>query len=139
MATRQRSLTKAEVQARSEFRYQLRRFERVGEQAAREQGVTYPQYLLLLHALGTPERDWAYVGELAERMQLEHHSTVGLVSRCEIAGLVERRADPDDRRQVQVHVTRSGRARVMAIASAHEEELDALLRQLKAARKRIPG
>jgi DNA-binding MarR family transcriptional regulator len=139
VATKRRSLEKAELQARSEFRYQLRRFERVGEQSARDEGITYPQYLLLLHALGAPERDWAYVGELAERMQLEHHSTVGLVSRCATAGLVERRPDPEDRRQVQVHVTRAGRARVMAIASAHDEELDALLRQLKATRKRIPG
>jgi DNA-binding MarR family transcriptional regulator len=133
------SLGKPELQARSEFRYQLRRFERVGEQAARAQGITYPQYLLLLHALGTPERDWAYVGELAERMQLEHHSTVGLVSRCVTAGLAERRPDPDDRRQVQVHVTRAGRSRVSAIASAHEEELAALLRELKKATRRRSG
>jgi DNA-binding MarR family transcriptional regulator len=120
--------------ARSEFRHQLRRFERFGEQAARERGITYPQYLLLLHVLGMPERNWAYVGELADRMQLEHHSTVGLVSRCEAAGLVERRPDEGDRRQVQVHITRAGRAAAIAIAGAHEEELDTLLPYLRATR-----
>lgn len=120
--------------ARSEFRHQLRRFERFGEQAARERGITYPQYLLLLHVLGMPERNWAYVGELAERMQLEHHSTVGLVTRCEAAGLVERRPDEADRRQVQVHITRAGRAAAIAIAGAHEEELDTLLPYLRATR-----
>ena len=134
--TRQRTLDKAELNARSEFRYQLRRFERFGEQAARARGITWPQYLLLLHILGMPERNWALVGELAERMQLEHHSTVGLVSRCEAAGLVERRPDEEDRRQVQVHVTRQGRAAMMAVASAQEDELDALLKFLKAARAR---
>lgn len=134
--TRQRVLSKDELQARSEFRYQLRRFERFGEQAARSKGITYPQYLLLLHVLGTPERNWALVGELAERMQLEHHSTVGLVSRCEAAGLVERRPDPVDRRQVQVHVTRTGRSAVMAVAAAHDEELEALLPLLQGARER---
>lgn len=137
--TRQRVLSKDELQARSEFRYQLRRFERFGEQAARARGITYPQYLLLLHALGMPERNWALVGELAERMQLEHHSTVGLVSRCEAAGLVERRPDPTDRRQVQVHVTRAGRAAVLAIASAHDEELEALLPLLQGTRERRPA
>lgn len=120
--------------ARSEFRHQLRRFERFGEQAARARGITYPQYLLLLHVLGMPDRNWAYVGELADRMQLEHHSTVGLVTRCEAAGLVERRHDEQDRRQVQVHLTREGRGAATAIANAHEEELETLLHYLKAAR-----
>lgn len=131
---RHRILGKAELEARSEFRHQLRRFERFGEQAARERGITYPQYLLLLHLLGMPGRDWALVGEVADRMQLEHHSTVGLVSRCEAAGLVERRRDETDRRQVEVHVTRKGRAAVMAIAAALEDELDALTGHLKTAR-----
>jgi DNA-binding MarR family transcriptional regulator len=125
--------------ARSEFRHQLRRFERFGEQAARARGITYPQYLLLLHVLGTPDRNWAYVGELAERMQLEHHSTVGLVTRCETAGLVERRADEGDRRQVQVHITRAGRAAAIGIARAHEEELDTLLPYLRATRSAREG
>lgn len=126
--------------ARSEFRHQLRRFERFGEQAARARGITYPQYLLLMHVLGMPDRNWAYVGEIAERMQLEHHSTVGLVSRCEAAGLVERRADEQDRRQVQVHVTREGRAAAIGIVREHEEELETLLHYLQAARAaRKPG
>lgn len=131
---RRRILSKAELVARSQFRYELRRFERFGEQAAREHGVTWPQYLLLLHIAGMPGREWALVGELAERLQQEHHSTVGLVSRCEAAGLVERRSGEQDRRQVQVHLTRTGRAAVAAIASAHHEELDALLVHLEAAR-----
>ena len=131
---RKRVLSKAELVSRSEFRYQLRRFERFGEQASREHGITWPQFLLLLHVAGTPGREWALVGELAERLQLEHHSTVGLVSRCEAAGLVERRPGEQDRRQVQVHLTQEGRAAVTAIASAHHEEIDALLLHLEAAR-----
>jgi DNA-binding MarR family transcriptional regulator len=128
--SRRRNFSKAELVMRSEFRHQLRRFERLGEEAARERGVTFAQYLLLLHVAGMPERDWALVGELAERLQLEHHSTVGLVSRCESAGLVERRRCEEDRRQVQVHLTREGRATVTAIASALSEELDTLAHHL---------
>ena len=123
----QRLLSKAELEARSAFRHQLRRFERFGEQAARERGITFAQYLVLLHVEGAPGRAWAHVNELAERLQLEHHSTVGLVSRCEAAGLVERRASDEDRRHVQVHCTRKGRAALQAIASAMENELESLL------------
>jgi DNA-binding MarR family transcriptional regulator len=122
-----RVLSKAELEARSAFRHQLRRFERSGEQAARAHGITFAQYLLLLHVEGAPGRAWAHVNELADRLQLEHHSTVGLVSRCEAAGLVERRASDEDRRHVQVHCTRKGRAAVQAIASRLEEEFESLL------------
>lgn len=128
--SRRRTFSKAELVTRSEFRHQLRRFERIGEDAARERGVTFAQYLLLLHLAGMPERDWALVGELAERLQLEHHSTVGLVSRCETAGLVERRRSEEDRRQVQVHLTRAGRATMAAVASELSEELDTLVHYL---------
>ena len=44
------------------------------------------QYMLLLHVKGFPDRDWATVGELAERPQASPHGTVALVSRCESAG-----------------------------------------------------
>jgi DNA-binding MarR family transcriptional regulator len=128
--SRRKSFSKAELVTRSEFRHQLRRFERIGEEAARERGVTFAQYLLLLHLAGMPERDWALVGELAERLQLEHHSTVGLVSRCESAGLVERRRSDEDRREVQVHLTRAGRATMMAVVNALSGELDTLVQHL---------
>jgi DNA-binding MarR family transcriptional regulator len=52
---------------------------------------------------------------------------VGLVSRCESAGLVERRRSEEDRRQVQVHLTRAGRATMMAVVNALSGELDTLV------------
>lgn len=131
---RPRTLTKTELEVRSEFRHQLRRFECVGEEAARAHGITFTQYLLLLHLAGMPGRDWATVGELAERLQLAPHSTVGLVTRCEAAALVQRRPSAADRRQVEVHLTRPGRAAVMAIAAALEDELGALYEHLGAVR-----
>ena len=128
-----RTLTKREIEARSAFRHQLRRFERFGEDAARSQGVTFPQYLLLLHVKGTPGREWALVGELAQKMILEHHSVVGLVSRCEAAGLVKRRRSIEDARQVEVHLTPKGERALNAIAVAQSGELKALAAYLKAA------
>jgi len=120
-----RTLTKTELEARSAFRHQLRLFERAGEEAARKAGVTFPQYLVLLHAKGMPGRAWALVGELAEKMLLEHHSVVGLVSRCETAGLVKRKRSAEDARQVEVHLTPKGDRTVNSIASAQSNEMKA--------------
>lgn len=99
MKTLTRGLTKANFEQLSEFRYQMRRFERFSEQAAQGEGITPLQYLLLLHIKGYPERDWATVGELAERLQAQHHGVVALVSRCEALDLVRRKVSETDRRR----------------------------------------
>src|SRR5207248_9424061 len=112
------AVTQSELEARSAFRQQLRRFERSGEDAARERGITFSQYLILLHIKGMPGRAWALIGELAQKMLLEHHSVVGLVSRCETAGLVKRKRSAEDARQVEVHLTAKGERAVAAVAGA---------------------
>ena len=71
-----RSLVKTDFEALSEFRYQMRRFERFSEDAARAEGITPLQYLLLLHLKGFPGRPWATVGDLAHRLQIMPHSAV---------------------------------------------------------------
>lgn len=124
------ALGKAEFEARSEFRYRLTCFLRDGEQVAQSAGITFPQYLLLLHVKGTPGRSWALVGELAGRLLLRHHSTVELVSRCEAAGLVERRRSEDDRREVQIHLTAAGQRVLQRIARTQTEELTSLVKSL---------
>src|SRR5471032_2401768 len=103
-----RALSKTDFEQLSEFRYQMRRFERFSEEAAHSEGITPLQYLLLLHIKGYPERDWATVGELAERLQSQHHGVVALVSRCEALSLVRRQVSETDRRQVEVHLEKAG-------------------------------
>lgn len=114
---------KAQFEALSEFRYQLRRFQHWSEQLTRRHGVTNLQYLLLLHLKGFPGRDWATVGELAGRLQAKHHGTVALVTRCEKLGLVERRTGRSDGRAVEVHLTARGAALVDTLARLHRDEL----------------
>src|SRR3954469_20172273 len=101
-------LTKTEFEALSRFRFQIRRYERFSEDAVQACGITPLQYLLLLHVKGYPGREHASIGELAARLQARHHGVVALVTRCEEAGYVTRRVDPDDRRRVGVHLTRPG-------------------------------
>ena len=91
-----RALAKADFAALSEFRYQMRRFERFSENAVQAEGITPLQYLLLLHIKGYKGRDWATVGELAERLQAKPHGVVALISRCE-AGAAGRAAPERER------------------------------------------
>jgi DNA-binding MarR family transcriptional regulator len=121
-----RQLAKADFEQLSEFRYQIRRFERFSEQAAQQEGITSLQYLLLLHVKGYPGRDWATIGELAQRLQAHHHGVVALVSRCEALGLVERRPGSTDRRQVEVHLLSEGETLLKRLAALHRAELKSL-------------
>ncbi|MBL0419953.1 MarR family transcriptional regulator [Ramlibacter sp. AW1] len=110
----------------SQFRYQLRRFLRVSEDAARRAGITTLQHQLLLHTQGFEGRDWASVGELAERLQAQPHGVVALVTRCEQAGLVRRRENDLDRRLVEVHLTAKGRRTLEKVSASLDAERLAL-------------
>lgn len=117
------ALSKAEFQALSDFRYQVRRYLRTSEHLTRQEGTTNLQYLLMLHIKGFPGREWASIGELAERLQAKHHGVVALVSRCEKRGFVVRRVGRDDRREVEVHLTALGRKTIDRLARLHRDEL----------------
>ena len=116
-------MNKSDFEALSDFRYQLRRFLRFSEDLVRKSGLTPLQYQLLLHIKGYPGRDWATVGELAERLQARHHGVVALVSRCETLGLVKRVASLRDRRRVETHLTTKGERCLTRLASLHRAEL----------------
>jgi DNA-binding MarR family transcriptional regulator len=116
-------LKKKDFDALSDFRYELRRFLRFSEEVVHEQGITPLQYLLLLHIKGYPEREWATVGELAERLQSHHHGAVALVSRCEKLGLVKRKPSAEDRRRVEIHLTPKGERCLNRLAELHRAEL----------------
>ncbi len=119
-------LGKADFAALSQFRYQMRRFERFSENAAQAEGITPLQYLLLLHIKGYPDRDWATVGELAERLQAKPNGVVALVSRCEAHDLVQRRASASDKRRVEIHLLPAGEAILIHLAEIHRAELSSL-------------
>jgi DNA-binding MarR family transcriptional regulator len=122
-AIKTRTLIKADFEQLAEFRYQLRRFLRFSEDISHSNGITMTQYLLLLQIAGFPGRDRATISELAERLQAKHHGVVSLVSRCEVLGLVVRRDNVDDKRMVEVELTREGQRTVMRLAQLHRDEL----------------
>jgi len=120
------TLQKNDFEALSEFRYQLRRFLKFSEEAAQSAGLTPLHYLVLLHIKGCPGQDWASIGQIAERLQIQHHGAVALVSRCEKAGLVMRSPGIEDRRQVRVQLTTAGEKHLHHLADLHRKELRSL-------------
>mgnify|MGYP002624850559 FL=1 len=69
-------------------------------------GVTYPQYLVLLTLW---EEDGQTVGSLGGRLMLESSTLTPLLKRLEGAGIIRRARNPEDERQVTVHLTAKGR------------------------------
>ncbi|MCU0812377.1 MAG: MarR family transcriptional regulator [Thiobacillaceae bacterium] len=120
-------LVKADYERLSNFRYRLRRFLHVSEEICKAEGLTPLQYQLLLHVRGFPERDWASIGELAERLQAQHHGVVALIDRCEKLGLVARQPGREDRRVVEIHLLPPGELVLERIAGLHRNELQQLL------------
>lgn len=105
----------------AEFRYAMRRFLAFSERAAGAAGLTPQQHQALLAVKGFRGR--VGVGELAERLQLRHHSAVGLVDRLEQRGLLARERSTDDARRVLLAVTSRGERILARLSAAHRDEL----------------
>lgn len=116
-------LTKAHYVLLADFRHALRRFQHFSQEAARAAGVTPQQHQALLAIKGFPGRDYVSIGELAERLQLRHHSAVGLIDRLTRRGLALRAPAADDRRRVEVRLTRRGEALIRRLAAVHLREV----------------
>src|SRR3954469_6658464 len=105
------SLTDAQYQRLLEFRDGLRRFLRWSETQAEAAGLTPAQHQLMLAIRGHDGQD-PTIGDVADHLQLRHHSAVGLVDRAEEAGLVRRSSDADDQRIVRLSLTPLGHRRL---------------------------
>lgn len=112
-----------DFQALAEFRYNIRRFMRASEQILRPAGLKPQQYQLMLHIKGLPEDKQATIGEIAERLQIQHHSTVELADRMTARGLIKRKRDAEDRRQVILELTPKGEKVLREMAGLHRDEL----------------
>jgi DNA-binding MarR family transcriptional regulator len=123
MASPQIRIRKSHYELLSALRYTLRRFLSFSEDAARKAGLTTQQHQALLAIKGFPKRDHASIGELAERLQLQHHSAVGLVNRLVQRGLLRRRPSREDRRRVDLTLTALGEKTIERLSASHLQEL----------------
>jgi DNA-binding MarR family transcriptional regulator len=123
------------IRALAEFRFTLRRFLHFSEEAAARVGLTPQQHQLMLQIAGAPKGTVTAIGYLAERLALCHHSVVELGNRCEEAGLIVRKSDPDNRRHVVLKLTAEGNRILRRLSMDHARELNELGPQLAKALK----
>jgi len=118
-----KTLTLGDYQALGEFRHQIRRYLKFSDAAVRDSGLEPRQYQLLLALKGLPPNVRSRIGELAEQLQIQHHSAVELVDRLEASGLVRRQRGTHDRREVLVVLTPAGERVIRELVLHHRAEL----------------
>jgi len=116
-------LALADFRSLAELRHQIRRFLHFSEEAARNSGLEPRQHQLMLALKGLPEGVRPRVGELAERLQIQHHSAVELVNRLASGGYVCRLPGEQDRREVLVSLTSKGEKILRGLSIHHKAEL----------------
>ncbi len=116
----------SDYQDLADFRCALRTFMSFSERQARAAGITPQQHLLLLLARGHRSAPGVNIGELANSLQVRHHSASLLVDRCVKRGLVERREDPTDRRRALVSLTPVGQEILDTVMTANRLEMGKL-------------
>jgi len=132
-----KKLSKAQYENLAAFRYALRQFLHFSEEQALQEGLKPQQHQALLAIKGFPGRDAVTVGELAERLQLRHHSAVELVDRLVDLKLVAREPSEVDRRQVHVRVTTQGEHILDKLSAMHEEQLRRIGPELRSLLQRL--
>jgi DNA-binding MarR family transcriptional regulator len=124
-------LEKKDYETLASFRYHLRQFLRFSDQAATSVGLTPQQHQALLAVIGYPGREQITIGQLAERLQIKHHSAVGLVDRLESQKLMIRIGDEENHRQVFVRLTAEGLDMIHLLSQAHRKELSRISLELQ--------
>ncbi len=124
------TLDKADYEKLGSFRHTLRRFLRFSEDAAVAAGLRPHQHQALLAIHGMPERDFATVGELAERLQIRPNTALELTMRLEKEGLIMRQKATTDRRTVELRLTPEGLEKLHRLSLAHREELTRMAPEL---------
>jgi DNA-binding MarR family transcriptional regulator len=132
-----KKLTLSDYQALAEFRYQIRKFLHFSEQALRAAGLERGQYQLMLAIKGMPPTVRPRIRELANRMQIRHHSAVELINRLETRGYVRRERAQQDRREVLLALTPEGERVLAELALHHREELRGAGPSLVSALRRV--
>ena len=105
---RRREISAAGYRRLAEFRYRIRQFLHLSEEAARSKDIEPQQHQVLLAIKGLPEGSRPTVRTLSERLCLRHHSTVELIDRLVEQGAVARRHSDQDRREVLIELTPHG-------------------------------
>jgi DNA-binding MarR family transcriptional regulator len=117
------AVSAGELNALVQFRYEIRRFLRFSEDAARAAGLEPQQYVLMLAIRGLTGEEPPTIGAIADQLQIQHHSAVELIDRSVTRGLVRRTRNDADRRQVMIELTAKGDRLLRDLAVHHRDQL----------------
>lgn len=116
-------LSTSDYRSLAAFRHEIRKFLAFSEQAAREAGIEPQQHQLLLTLRGLPEGTRPTIRAVAERLCVQHHTTVALVDKLEAHGLLERERSAVDRREVLLRLTAAGQEVLRGLSALHRQQL----------------
>jgi DNA-binding MarR family transcriptional regulator len=128
-----------DYRALASFRYEIRKFLAFSEQAARSAGIEPQQHQLLLAVRGLPEDQRPTIGAIAERLCVQHHTTVALVDKLEGRGFIERQRGAQDRREVLLRLTKEGEALLQQLSALHRKQLETVGPAMVTALGRVLG
>jgi len=133
------NLKQSDYAALAEFRYHIRRFLHFSKQAARRAGIEPQHHQLMLAVKAAGGAHGARIADLAERLQVQHHSAVELIDRLEERELIRRARGLDDRREVYVSLTPQGEHILQHLTLHHREELRSAAPALITALHQVAG
>ncbi len=120
---RVRQLTAANYRRLAAFRHALRGFLAFSAAEAEAVGLAPQQHQALLAIRGWAEDRPPTIKALAGQLIIRHNSAVELVRRLEDAGLVRGQESQEDRRQIELSLTKKGEAALAALSASHLAEL----------------
>ena len=126
-----RSPSPADYRTLAALRRELRRFLLFSEDAARTAGIPPQQHQALLAIKGWTEPTAITVNGLAQHLALRHHSAVGLIDRLADRGLIRRKASENDRRRVELELTKQGEAMIARLSTTHLAEMRRVVPELQ--------
>lgn len=137
MKTRRVPLT--DLRALAAFRYELRCFLSFSERAARAAGIEPQQHQLLLAVAGLPAGSRPTIRTIADRLCVQHHTTVALVDKLQGRGLLRRERSTEDKREVLLHLTSAGSELLQELSRQHRQHLQSVGPEMLAALGAILG
>jgi DNA-binding MarR family transcriptional regulator len=117
------TITTADYRSLAAFRYEIRKFLAFSELAARAAGIEPQQHQVLLAVRGLPPSLRPTIRAVAERLCVQHHTTVALVDKLEGRGFLLRERSSEDRREVFLKLTPAGAALLRRLSALHRKQL----------------
>ncbi|EJC72110.1 helix-turn-helix domain-containing protein [Rhizobium hidalgonense] len=116
-------LRQEDYEALADLRFALRQFMDFSASAAQSEGLPVQQHQALLAIKGQRGGEAVTIGMLAERLIIAPHTATELVGRLSDAGLVERHADPADRRRQTLLLTEKADDLLTRLSAVHLSEI----------------